>query len=876
MKQVWTYLFLSLGMLISYIPSMATHNRAGEITYVQISELTYEITIITYTATGPGWTADRPDLEIRWGDNTTSILPRVEKTALPDYYQRNKYVGTHTYPGPGTYELVVEDPNRNQGVDNIPNSVNVVFSISTILQISPEDGTNSTPVLTQPPVDKAAVGQIFIHNPGAYDPDGDSISYALTVCRGEDGQPIPGYTLPPASNSITMNPVNGDLVWDTPTETGVYNIAILIEEWRNGHKIGKIIRDMQIEVYQTNNKPPQIITVDKICVEADSLLRLSVPANDPNGDEISMSANGAPFLIPNSYATFEFEYLGNGNAEGEFVWQTECDYVRKQPYLVNFKAQDNASPISLVDIKNLSILIVGPASELIALEPTTNTINLLWTKNECKNVVGYDIYRHTEPIAWEPEFCDTGIPDNLGYELIGSTSDRLDTTFLDNNNGEGLIQGFTYCYRVVARYPDGAESYASNELCEDLIRGIPSITNVSVENTDDINGEIYLAWSKPTEFDSIAYPGPHHYLIYHSTGLWGENLQLIDSTTNINDTIFYHNGIDTKTTGHSYLVEFWNNSPNNRALIGTPHVASSIFLEISSGDNFLDLLANKNVPWQNEEYSIFKENTLIANFDSIGTSLDVFFRDSMLINGNTYCYKIRSKGKYTDIGFVNPIINWSQINCGIPKDTIPPCLPITNANSVCDSLYNEIHWSVPDSCREDIYAYRIYYSPDLQQELQVIDSVLAEQNQFWYRHYPEQSMAGCYFVTAVDSFYNESPFPVKTCIDECSYYELPNVFTPNNDGINDFYHPKMPYYFVSHVEMQIFNRWGQLMFETNDPDIMWDGRYYKNNKLVSPGVYYYICDVYEYRLTGIEPRNLHGFIHVYTDKESSGKPVPNQ
>ncbi|MFW5805768.1 MAG: hypothetical protein ACOCVX_04485, partial [Bacteroidales bacterium] len=56
----------------------------------------------------------------------------------------------------------------------------------------------------------------------------------------------------------------------------------------------------------------------------------------------------------------------------------------------------------------------------------------------------------------------------------------------------------------------------------------------------------------------------------------------------------------------------------------------------------------------------------------------------------------------------------------------------------------------------------------------------------------------------------------------------------------------------------------QLLFQTTDPDIMWDGRIQKNNKLVSDGVYFYTCEVYEYRLTGIEARHLNGTIHVYT------------
>jgi gliding motility-associated-like protein len=92
---------------------------------------------------------------------------------------------------------------------------------------------------------------------------------------------------------------------------------------------------------------------------------------------------------------------------------------------------------------------------------------------------------------------------------------------------------------------------------------------------------------------------------------------------------------------------------------------------------------------------------------------------------------------------------------------------------------------------------------------------------------------------------------------------LPNVFSPNGDGINDLYRPQRTSY-VERVEMTIFNRWGVQVFYTEDPDVNWDGKINRTDRLAAPGVYYYICDVYEYRLTGIEVYALTGFIYVYS------------
>ena len=227
------------------LPLHATHNRAGEITLTQLDELTYQIQITTFTYTLSQ--ADRDDLEVQWGDNTFSTAPRVELVKLPNFYQKNVYITQHTFPGPGVYEIVVQDPNRNANVKNIPNSVNVIFSIKTTILINGEIGPNSTPILLNPPIDRAAFGQIFIHNPAAYDPDGDSLSYKLTICTEQDGRPIEGYTLPPASDTLFINPYTGDLTWITPSDSGWFNIAIDVEEWCEDreHRPGYANRGLQ-------------------------------------------------------------------------------------------------------------------------------------------------------------------------------------------------------------------------------------------------------------------------------------------------------------------------------------------------------------------------------------------------------------------------------------------------------------------------------------------------------------------------------------------------------------------------------------------------------------------------------------------------------
>jgi gliding motility-associated-like protein len=55
-------------------------------------------------------------------------------------------------------------------------------------------------------------------------------------------------------------------------------------------------------------------------------------------------------------------------------------------------------------------------------------------------------------------------------------------------------------------------------------------------------------------------------------------------------------------------------------------------------------------------------------------------------------------------------------------------------------------------------------------------------------------------------------------------FELPNIFTPDYDGTNDTFGPVFRTNPFSSIQFSIYNRWGELVFESNDPNVPWDGR----------------------------------------------------
>ncbi len=872
MKRSAALLFLILNSLILF----ATHNRAGEITYRQISDLTYEITVTTFTYTLSF--ADRQQLDVSFGDNSVSSAPRVNGPnnfgeILPNFYKKNIYIVNHTYPGPGIYKIVMQDPNRNQGVKNIPNSVNVIFSISTILTINPAIGRDNTPVLLNPPYDKAAYHYLFIHNPAAFDPDGDSLSYELTVCTREDAKPIPGYTLPPSTDSLYVNAVTGDLVWNTPADSGKFNVAMNIIEWRGGKKIGIVERDMQIEVYTTKNKPPVNGPLRNYCVTVGDTVGFLFTATDPNNDSIMLNASSGVFTLDSCTATFTKVESRPGYASARFRWKPCFEAVRNQPYNLIFKSDDNNPDVRLSDISNMTIKVLGPSPKLLNAVPAGKQVNLTWARyinKDTTDIAGFNIYRKEGQTDFVPDSCTSGIPASTGFVKVGYIAGSSKTSYSDTNNGQGLEFGKDYSYRIVAVFPNGTESKTSNEITSRLVSGVPVIKNVSVTSTSTSNGSIFISWKKPDKLDTIPANGPYEYLIYRATGISGTDFVQIRSikTADLNDTTMVDASINTQSTGYMYRIELYNDAAGNRFLIGEPAYSSSVYLSIAPGDQKAKFTIARNVPWINSRYDFFRLNTNTMAYDSIGTTNQLDFIDNGLENGKEYCYYVRAVGGYLANNMPKNLINLSETICTTPVDNEPPCPPSINVRTQCDSLYNNIGWTVSnDACNADIAGFKIYYKLTTDENLSQLTEI-DDRNARSYKHFPGDVIAGCYAVSAFDSIGNESQQSVMICIDSCNFYEIPNVFTPNGDNINEKLVAKTSG-LVEKIDFRLFNRNGLLLFRTENPRIEWDGTY--KGRIVSPGVYFYQCDVYERRISGMEQFHLSGFVHVITEVNSKLK-----
>lgn len=880
--------FLFLICILSVNSNVfATHNRAGEITFewigVNLIDLKYKITIVTYTKRSSA--IDRPTLDnVNLGDGTLVTFPRISTVQVDDDINRNVYEFIHTYSGNGTFPISFEDPNRNSGVINIPNSVDVPFYVVSELVINPYLGPNSSPVLSYPPIDRGCIGKIFIHNPAAHDPEGDSLSYVLVACGGGGGTSIPGYTFPNASNSFTLNQYTGDLIWDSPVSRGEYNVAFNIYQYKQGIYAGFVRRDMQIVIGDCTNNPPVIQAVNDTCVLAGDTLRFDVTAIDPDQDIVHITGYGGVYIdsIVANPATLTNVTVGNNDTvTTRFMWATECSDVRFSSYTALFRAQDvqpNDST-SLVDIKTVNIRVIAPAPPFLNVNPNGNSILLNWGMSPCANAIGYYVYRRINQYGGVLECpCDNGVPSYTGYELIATIHDVDSLEFLDSNNGSGLSIGVQYCYLVTAFFSDGSESCASPQSCASLKKDLPVITNVDVNSTDVVNGSINVIWSKPTELDTIQYPGPYEYRVFHSTGFNGAAFSQFAVMTNLNDTVVVDTLINT-TGPWSYKVDLYYTNNGTLTFKGSSSTASSVFLTVTGSDNSCSLTWSEQVPWTNSSYEVYRFNPLTSLYELQNTVTTQSYLDTLLDNGTQYCYYVRSIGSYSTPGIDSLLYNRSEKACATPIDNVPPCATALNVISDCAANSNFLSWVNPNhTCADDVLKYYIYYSPIDSLTFELIDSVL-NANDTTYLHSNLQIIAGCYKVTAIDSVGNETVNPLVVCVDTCRQYVLPSVFTPNNDGVNDLFHPcdqttsadlqakNCPAYKnVKSVDIKIYNRWGNLVYETTDKDVNWDGKNKDSKQDCPEGVYFYTCKVYFYRILGDGAEELHGTIQLIRNK----------
>ncbi|UFH52004.1 gliding motility-associated C-terminal domain-containing protein [Spirosoma sp. KNUC1025] len=753
---------LFLGVLLGPTRSQATHVRAGEITTKRISQtsLTYEVTFTAYYDEVNGRdaaAAGADEYTICFGDGSTQAVRRLPKIYVNGRTSSiNIYKTIHTYPGPGTYTIGITVVNRNNNTLNLPpanRSETIPFFVSTTIYINAALLTNSTPVMLNPPLDSGRVGQKFCHNPAAFDADGDSLAFRLSIPKtsatqtGCTGFNIAAYQNPiqfstsseaGGAPTFSINPSTGELCWDAPGREGQYNFAFIVEEWRNGVLIGEITRDMQIIVTDSPNKRPLINPIPDLCVEAGTLINQPVTATDPDGNRVIITGFGGVFnvgpdgtpLTPAELIQPAYAQLTNGGltqnqpATAVFRWQTNCNQIRDQPYDVTFKVTDvppKPTP-ALVSFQTFRIRLVGPSIKNLTARATATAggraIQLSWDAYTCGSPgTTISIYRKEGCSPVESQTCTTGPP--AGYTKIAEVPSTA-TTYTDTSS---LRRGVSYGYVVVAFYPDvnggfnGGASIASQQACLELPLLAPVLTQVTVDSTSTQRGQITVRWTRPLGLNPGDLQGPYQYRLQRATGLAGTNFTTIATINTtiqagIADTLYVDKGLNTQDSAYRYRLEFYYTLNGQLTRLDVTDPASSVRLAAAPANRQITLTWQANTPWSNDNqtHDIYRSrsgpNGPFNKIREVQVTTPTYTfnddgSDTFLADGNTsrvlsadssYCYRVMTRGRYTDTQLtrLGILTNYSQIFCASPGDTTKPCPPVLSLDSLnCASLSPE-------------------------------------------------------------------------------------------------------------------------------------------------------------------------------------------
>ncbi|GAA4357817.1 hypothetical protein GCM10023185_22820 [Hymenobacter saemangeumensis] len=707
-----------------------------------------------------------------------------------------------------------------------------------------------------------------------------------------------------------MNINTGQITWNAPVLAGFYNVAFVVEEWRRtplgARLIGEVVRDMQIIVRATNNLRPSITVPADICVVAGTPVSGTVTATDGAGpgqapSPITLFAYGG--MLPP--ATFTQTLAGPPLASGTFRWTPDCSNIAQLPHQVVFKAQDTPqSPNDppLIDQRIWRITVVGPPPQNLQaarrISPVGLSTLLTWNRYQCQNASNIYIYRKENTSRFTPGPCETGIPASAGYTRIATVT-AATQSFIDENvvNGmaRGLDRGKTYCYRIYAEFPlpAGGSSIASQEACVTFPGRSAQLTHVDVDRTDVSNGQITVRWTQPrTASDDLSFDGPAGYRISRAQSTNPMAFTLVRTITDLNNTTLVDTGLNTRDLQYTYRLEFFYSSasgPGAQEVVEIAPTASSVYTStVPDGlTNRITVSWRYQVPWDNTQRpaTIYRRSpggsfTMLGTAPTGATGGSYIDQDPSLRKFETYCYYVQTEGRYEATGPLSSLLNKSQERCA--ELTNQPCTPVlTLLPTNCDSLAalpefptssqryaNRLRWvfgTTPAGCNASASYYRIFYRPGNSGPFALIDST----RQTTYTHRDLAASGGCYQVQAVDVSGVRSERSNIACQDNCVFFVLPNIFTPNGDGRNDVFRPKTASP-LRRVTFRAYNRWGVKVFEnttTSETFINWDGggpvgeSSTSGSPKVVDGVYFYQAEV-EFADSNNTKRIYKGWVEV--------------
>jgi hypothetical protein len=208
---------------------------------------------------------------------------------------------------------------------------------------------NDSPVFNDHPFIYSCVGQASVYDASAVDPEGDSLVYSLVDALEGFNNPVEysvGYsgTNPfPTTSGVQINPQTG-IVSFTPAAIFRAPLVVKVEEYRNGQKIGEVLRDIGLFAENCNNQSPIAMpinwnmggtTYDTTACVSNPQICFDILAYDPDSNGVSMQWDSSLQNI-----SFTTTQISADTVIGHFCWSPQNPTIGAYHFTVNLSDQN--------------------------------------------------------------------------------------------------------------------------------------------------------------------------------------------------------------------------------------------------------------------------------------------------------------------------------------------------------------------------------------------------------------------------------------------------------------------------------------------------------------------------------------------------------
>lgn len=463
----------------------------------------------------------------------------------------------------------------------------------------------------------------------------------------------------------------------------------------------------------------------------------------------------------------------------------------------------------------------------------TSSVILGWSNSLTPDVIGYKIYR---------SITGTGIFDSIGWVPNGTNQyiDNLANPCFDNQE---------YYYAIVST--DGCNNGSAN-----IYHAVsPHNILLNVSDIDPCESKVQLDWNSYENMPG----GMGGYYIYRQENN-GTPIAIDTVVTSVNtytDSLEFING-----NTYTYFVRAFS-------LTGEGTSTSCLKIKTYHGPVKPDSIYIIQASVINDEsveveyyYSpADRVRTLLLERSDSPTGPFAAV-DTLAATGNTFLPQqysftdetanVHSQSYYYRLTMVDSCNRVSKYSTNIARSILLTCTLSGNST-------NMLSWNDYSTWEEGVEQYEIYRlvngSPD---PVGPLTSIVAPPFEYSDNlNALQPSAQACYYIKAIENDGNPvasgaSSYSNTACALREPVLYMPNAFNPT--GLNNRFRPVQAFVQPGSFTMQIYNKWGQMIFETSDLGNGWDG--YINGSLAPMDVYMYRISYASFKGDTFEKRGL--------------------